>query len=63
MLEANSYGFADMLISHDTIVIQYLPDVFYYIADKAFNYKIKLDTTISVDYWRQKVEQREKFKK
>ena len=62
-MEANSYGFADILISRDTIVLQYLPDVFYYIADKAFNYKIKLDTTISVDYWRQKVEQRENLKK
>lgn len=63
VMEANSNGFADIIISHDTIVIQYLPNVVYYIADKAFDYKIKLDTTISVDYWREKVEQREKLKK
>ena len=63
VLETNSDGFADIVISHDTIIIQYLPNVFYKIADKAFNYKIKLDTTISVDYWRQKVEQREKIRR
>ncbi|RYD74041.1 MAG: hypothetical protein EOP53_19025 [Sphingobacteriales bacterium] len=60
VLEANSYGFADLFVKHDTIVIQYLPNIFYKTADKAFNYKIKLDTTISVEYWRQKVSGREK---
>lgn len=63
VLETNSHGFADIIISHDTIVIQYLPNVFYRIEDKAFNYKIKLDTTISVEYWRKKVEERENLKK
>ena len=60
VLEANSYGFADINIKHDTIVIQYLPNVFYKTIDKAFDYKIKLDTTISIDYWQQKVCDREK---
>jgi hypothetical protein len=58
-----SLHFADIIVSDDTIVIQYLPNVFYKVEDKAFGYKVKLDTTISVDYWRQKVEEREKLKK
>jgi hypothetical protein len=61
--ETNAYGFADIIIRQDTIIIQYLPTVFYRIVDNAFGYKIKIDTTISVDYWRQKVEQRAKYSK
>ena len=61
--ETNAHGFTDIIIRHDTIVIQYLPTVFYKTVDKAFGYKIILDTTISVDYWRQKLEQRQKLKR
>lgn len=61
VMKAESYGFADIIIDHDTIIIQCLPTVFYEIADKAFDYKVRLDTTISINYWRQKVEEREKL--
>ena len=61
-MEANSHGFADILIKKDTIIIQYLPIHVYKFIDKAFNYNIKLDTTISFDYWQQKVNEREKLK-
>lgn len=60
--DANKVGLDGGLLSNDTIIIQYLPNVFYKIENKAFNYKVKLDTTISVDYWRKKVEEREKLK-
>ena len=62
VMESNSYGFVDIIISHDTIIIQYLPSVFYKIANKAFTYKVKLDTSISIEYWRQKAEERETLK-
>ena len=60
--DANKVGLDGGLLSNDTIIIQYLLNVFYKIENKAFNYKVKLDTTISVDYWRKKVEEREKLK-
>ncbi|MBC7866810.1 MAG: hypothetical protein H7X88_04680 [Gloeobacteraceae cyanobacterium ES-bin-316] len=62
-MEAGAYGFADVEIKRDTIIIKYLPTVVYKLSDKAFNYKIKLDTTIRMDYWREKVEEKGKIKK
>ena len=63
IMEADSYGFADIIINKDSIIIQSLPTIIYKLKGKAFNYTIKLDTTITEDYWRQKVEEREKLKK
>jgi hypothetical protein len=62
VLETDSYGFADIIISKDTVIIKYLPTVVYRFTDSAFKYKIVLDTSISIDYWRQKVVERERNK-
>lgn len=62
VMEANSHGFTDMIITNDTIIIKYMPTVVYMFVDNAFGFKIKLDTTISIDNWRQKVAERDKLK-
>lgn len=62
ILEADEYGFADISIVQDTVIVQYLPTVIYGLRNTVFDYKIVLDTSISIDYWRQKVEEKENDK-
>jgi hypothetical protein len=59
VFEASSHGFADIVFKRDTIVIQYLPIRPYKLLDSAFGYKIKFDTAISIEYWQQKMKERE----
>jgi hypothetical protein len=63
ILETESYGFTNILIKNDTIIIQYMPTVIYKVSDKVFGYKVQLDTTITIDNWRQKIEERENTKR
>lgn len=62
ILEADEYGFADISIVQDTMIVQYLPTVIYGLRNTVFDYRIVLDTSISIDYWRQKVEEKENDK-
>lgn len=51
----SNIGIADILIGDNTITIQCLPrQGVLYFREEAFNYKVKLDTSISYPYWRQK---------
>ena len=62
VMEANSHGFTDIIISQDTVIIKYMPTVVYKFVDNAFGLKVRLDTTISIDKWRQRVAERENHK-
>ncbi len=47
---------ADILIDKNTITIKALPKyVILHFRDEAFNYKVKLDTTITYEYWHKKI--------
>ena len=54
-------GIAEILIKHDTILIKSMPLYLYKKLDQAFEYKIKLDTSITYEYWLQKDRMRHKF--
>jgi hypothetical protein len=59
VLETNSYGFTDVIVRNDTIIIQYLTNAIYKFKEKAFGCNVYLDTTVSVEYFRQKLMERE----
>ena len=59
IFEANTFGFTDVLIKNDTILIQYLPTTPYKFIDTALGYKIVFDTLVSIEYYQQKIRERE----
>jgi hypothetical protein len=59
VMEANASAFADIVFIQDTIVIQSVPTRPYKLVDSALGYKIKFDTSISIEYFQQKMNERE----